>query len=102
MESRPSLRVSNLTVRKENLPLVTDVSLEFRTAQVAVILGATGSGKSTLIRAIAGLERATSGRISLGQTDLTNVAAYKRSGIATVLQRPGVFPRTTPRQNIEM
>lgn len=102
MQNRPSLRLSNLTVRKENLPLVSDVSLEFQTGQVAVILGATGSGKSTLVRAIAGLERPTSGRISLDPTDLTNVAAYKRSGIATVLQRPGVFPRTTPRQNIEM
>jgi len=33
---------------------------------------------------------------------MTRVPAYKRAGIATVLQRPGMFPKTTPRKNLQM
>src|SRR5437870_3975562 len=100
--NRHELTITNLTISKGDFRLLDNISVRFLSGRVAVILGATGCGKSTLIRAIAGLEQANAGRIGLDQLDMTAMPAYKRAGIATVLQRPGMFPKTTPRKNLQM
>jgi ABC-type Fe3+/spermidine/putrescine transport system ATPase subunit len=102
MVSESLLTLHELTISKERSILLDNVTVEFRSASVTAVLGATGCGKSTLIRAVAGLEPVKSGRITLNGIDLTSASPYKRDGIATVLQRPGIFPNTSTYKNIEI
>src|ERR671918_1345319 len=51
---------------------VTDFNLEVSDGQFMVLVGPSGCGKSTVLRMVAGLEEVTSGRIHLGDRDVTN------------------------------
>jgi len=75
------------------------VSLELGEREIGAILGPSGSGKSSLLRLIAGLERPDSGRIFLDERDLTQLPPEKR-GIGMVFQDYALFPAMTVAQNI--
>ena len=76
-----------------------EVSLTVRDQEFLVLLGPSGCGKTTLLRIIAGLERATSGRILIGNRDVTNLAPRERR-LAMVFQNYAVFPHMTVFDNI--
>ncbi len=76
-----------------------EVSLTVRDQEFLVLLGPSGCGKTTLLRIIAGLERATSGRILIGERDVTNLAPRQRR-LAMVFQNYAVFPHMTVADNI--
>jgi multiple sugar transport system ATP-binding protein len=78
---------------------VDDVSLEIADGEFLVLVGPSGCGKSTLLRMIAGLERATSGRISIGARDVTELAPKDRD-IAMVFQTYALYPHMSVRQNL--
>ena len=63
------------------------------------LLGPSGSGKTTLLRAIAGLVPPTSGRITIGETDVTNLPVQARN-IGFVFQNYALFPHMNVAQNI--
>jgi len=68
------LAVENLTVRdKRGVVLVDGVSLEVRAGEIVGIAGVAGNGQSELLETIAGIRRATSGRIRLGATEITDL-----------------------------
>jgi len=73
--------------------VLNGVSFEVRAGEVAVILGANGVGKTTTLRAIAGLKRIWSGRITLDGRGVGRASPEKlvRMGVATVPEPPGVF-----------
>ena len=73
---------------------VDDVSLEIADGEFLVLVGPSGCGKSTLLRMIAGLEQVTSGRISIGGRDVTNLAPKDRD-IAMVFQTYALYPHMT-------
>ena len=64
-----------------------------------VLVGPSGCGKSTLLRMIAGLEEVTAGTISIGGTDVTELAPRHRD-IAMVFQSYALYPHMTIRQNL--
>lgn len=68
-------------------------------AEVVGVLGKSGSGKSTLLKLVAGHLKPDSGRIRLGERDVTNLSPRER-GVATVFQDFALFPHLTVRQNI--
>jgi len=68
---------------------VDNVSLTVRDHEFLVLVGPSGCGKSTTLRMIAGLETVTSGRIRIGDRDVTEVAPKDRD-IAMVFQCHGV------------
>ena len=69
--------------------VVSDVSLTLAKGQEAVILGANGAGKSTMLLAIAGLLPTRAGRISLHGEDITNASPHERVRLGLVLGLEG-------------
>lgn len=71
---------------------------------VTAIFGPNGSGKSTLLKTLAGAVEAWSGRILLGDREITGLAGHERAraGLATVPQGGRVFPHLTVRENLLM
>jgi ABC-type Fe3+/spermidine/putrescine transport system ATPase subunit len=94
-----SIRVEGVTKRFGRVVAVDDVSFDVPAGKFVVLLGPSGSGKTTILRIVAGLETQTSGKIWLGDTDATTVAAHRR-GVGYVFQRPSMFPHYTVRENI--
>jgi len=80
-------------------PVVDDVTLEVRERELLTLVGPSGCGKSTLLRLIAGLERPSSGTITLGGLDVTDVAPERRR-IGLVFQEHALFPHLTVGRNV--
>lgn len=76
-----------------------NVSFEVNEGSLLVLLGPSGCGKSTTLRLIAGLETVTSGRIFIGERDVTNLPPAERH-LAMVFQSYALFPHLTVRENI--
>ncbi|MFP5078449.1 ABC transporter ATP-binding protein [Rhizobium sp. YIM 134829] len=80
-------------------PVIQGVDLDIRDGEFVVFVGPSGCGKSTLLRLIAGLVPVTSGVVSIGGDDVTDVPASKR-GIAFVFQSYALYPHMTVARNI--
>ena len=80
------------------------VDIEVAKGETVVILGANGAGKSSLLKAIAGLERADGGTIALSGADLDALPAHQivDRGIALVPEGRGVFPELSVRDNLKL
>jgi multiple sugar transport system ATP-binding protein len=76
-----------------------DISLDVRDGEFMVLLGPSGCGKTTLLRCVAGLEQVDSGRIRIGDRNVTDLAPRHRN-IAMVFQSYAVFPHMTVAGNI--
>ncbi len=79
----PLLQVSGLTVRYGAGPVVHGIDLKLERGLVAAMLGANGAGKSSTLRAIAGLEPAQ-GTITLDGQDISKLSAAKRFKLGVV------------------
>jgi urea transport system ATP-binding protein len=79
------------------------VSLTARKGEVTCILGRNGVGKTSLLRAIFGLQAIRAGRISWEDRDLNGLPPYQRAraGLALVPQGREIFPRLTVAENLE-
>jgi multiple sugar transport system ATP-binding protein len=78
---------------------VKGVDLTVQPGEFIVLVGPSGCGKSTLLRMIAGLEECTSGRIYIGDADVTNQLPQHRD-VAMVFQSYALYPRMTVRRNM--
>jgi len=78
---------------------VDGVSFDVAPGEVLALLGASGSGKSTMLRAIAGLETLDAGSISWDGGDLARVPVHKR-GFALMFQDGQLFPQRSVADNI--
>jgi lactose/L-arabinose transport system ATP-binding protein len=93
------LKLENLSKSFGRQPVIRDVSLTVEDGAFCVFVGPSGCGKSTLLRLIAGLEEASSGRITVDGRDVTALAAYDRD-LAMVFQSYALYPHMTVRDNI--
>lgn len=83
-------------------PVLRDVSFCVRAGQTVAILGATGSGKSTLMLLLQRLYQPTQGRIRIGGVDLCDIDKdYLRTRVGLILQEPFLYSRTV-RENIRI
>ncbi len=80
-------------------PAVAGIDLRIEPGEFFSILGPSGSGKTTTLRIIAGFERPSTGRVWLGDDDITDVQPYRRP-IHTVFQSYALFPHMNVRQNV--
>jgi putative ABC transport system ATP-binding protein len=83
------------------------VSVEFATGRFTAIMGPSGSGKSTLMHICAGLDDATSGTVSIGETDLTelkdsDLTRLRRDRVGFIFQSFNLVPTLTARENITL
>jgi multiple sugar transport system ATP-binding protein len=78
---------------------VENLTVEIDEREFFTFVGASGCGKTTTLRMIAGLEKPTSGRIYFGDRDVTDLPPQRRD-IAMVFQDIALFPYMTVRQNI--
>lgn len=85
--------------RRDPVTAVDHVDLEVADGEVVALLGPSGSGKSSLLRAIAGLEPLACGQISIGGRDLTGVPTARR-GVGMMFQDAQLFGHMTVRRNV--
>ena len=76
-----------------------DVNLRIEDGQFAVLVGPSGCGKTTLLRIIAGLEKATSGIVRIGNQDVTQLPPGDRD-VAMVFQNYALYPHMTVAENL--
>jgi len=98
------LQVEHIRVSYQRVPALHDVSLSLDRGEIVAIVGGNGNGKSTTLRAIAGLNRLDAGRIALGDRDVSNIAAHDRVrlGLSLVPEGRRLFPRLTVERNLEL
>ena len=79
--------------------VLREVGLDVEPGECLVLLGPSGCGKTTLLRVLAGLERADAGRVWIGDRDVTDLEPADRD-VAMVFQNYALYPHFTVRQNI--
>ena len=94
-----SLRIESLHKSFEGVTALKDIELQVGAAEFVCLLGPSGCGKTTLLRIIAGLLNADSGRIVLNDRDLATLPARER-GFGIVFQSYSLFPHMTVAQNV--
>lgn len=79
--------------------VLDDVNLTVRKGEFVTILGPSGCGKTTLLRIIAGFQRAAEGRLTIGSKEMTNTPPHLRP-VNTVFQKYALFPHLNVYGNI--
>ena len=92
--------------RARTVTALKDVSLEIAAGQMVAIQGPTGGGKSTLLQMLGALDRPTSGRVTLGESDLSRLPDSKLAGVRAkevgfVFQGFNLIPTLTAQENVE-
>ena len=107
----PLLEVTGLRksyeVRDESLVVLRDVNLSVELGEMVAVMGASGVGKSTLLHVIGGLDRIDDGRITFGDTEVSNLAdsnlvAFRNRHVGFVFQFHHLLPEFSALENVEM
>ncbi len=93
------VRLEDLRRHYAGVSALNGLSLTLAPGELVALLGASGCGKTTALRLVAGLEEANSGLVVFGGEDVTNLPANKRE-IGMVFQAYSLFPHMTAMQNV--
>lgn len=94
------LKIDNISLSYQpGVPVLQEVSFEISSGEIVAAVGQSGSGKTSLLRTIAGFEKAQQGSIFLNGIDVSQLAAEKRK-IGFVFQDLALFPHLTVAKNI--
>ncbi len=98
------IEVMNLSLKTAHQTLLQDVSLSVAQAEILGLIGASGSGKTSLLRAIAGLNRPSAGEIRLSGRQVSHadqmVQPFDRK-VSMVFQSLALWPHMTARKHLE-
>jgi putrescine transport system ATP-binding protein len=98
-DAQPYVRIDRVTKKFGDFVAVDDVSLGIYKKEIFCLLGASGCGKTTLLRMLAGFERPTAGRIYIDGVDMTDIPPYARP-VNMMFQSYALFPHMTVEQNV--
>jgi branched-chain amino acid transport system ATP-binding protein len=98
------LEIKNLKVCYDQVLAVSDVTMTVPTAKIVALVGGNGNGKSTTLRAVAGLNVAKAGTITFHDQAIHAMPAHRRVplGLSLVPEGRRLFPRLTVRRNLEL
>ena len=101
----PSITVRDLTIRYDQVLAVNSLALHVEEGEFMVLLGASGSGKTSTLRAIAGLERPADGEILFGDRCMFSALLAvdlppARRGVGMVFQNYALYPHMTTMENV--
>jgi iron(III) transport system ATP-binding protein len=99
----PWLKVEHLAIRYGKRDVLRDVSFSLPQGTIACLLGASGCGKTSVLRALAGFEPVQAGRITIADqtlSDASQVVPPEKRRIGMVFQDYALFPHLTVAQNV--
>ncbi|MGI5486614.1 ABC transporter ATP-binding protein [Microtetraspora malaysiensis] len=99
--SEPIINVQDLHVVLGANPVLRGVDLTVHQGEIVAVAGENGTGKSTLLRCLAGLRPPTSGEVSVFGTPPSDDAAFWRA-VALVAAEPAWYPGLTVREHVEL
>ncbi len=93
------VQIDHITKSFGDFKAVDDVSLKVYQGEIFCLLGASGCGKTTLLRMLGGFETPSSGRIFIDGEDMTGVPPYERP-VNMMFQSYALFPHMTVEENV--
>ncbi len=93
------LSIENVAKQYDRRTVLNDISLELDAGEFLALLGPSGCGKTTLLRILAGFERADKGSVRLDQRDITILSANQRN-MGMVFQAYSLFPNMNAADNV--
>ncbi|MGW3632936.1 ABC transporter ATP-binding protein [Streptomyces sp. NPDC005122] len=93
------IRFDRVSVAYDGTTVLDALDLTVEPGEVMALLGPSGSGKTTALRAVAGFVRPASGRVFIGDRDVTDLPPYRR-GIGMVVQQYALFPHLRVEDNV--
>ena len=97
----PSVTFDHIRKQFGDATVVESFDLTVADGELLVLVGGSGSGKSTILRMVAGLEEVTSGTIRIDERDVTHLPPRERD-VAMVFQDYGLYPHMTVRENLSL
>lgn len=100
----PLLSIKDLHVSYGNIKALRGISFDVEEGQIVTLIGANGAGKSTTLRAISGLVKASSGSILFDGQDLAALPPHRvvEAGVAHVPEGRGIFANLTVYENLKL
>ncbi|MBW1642790.1 MAG: ATP-binding cassette domain-containing protein, partial [Deltaproteobacteria bacterium] len=107
MNNHNIISAVNLNKDFDSLKVVKDVNLDVKKGEFVSIVGKSGSGKTTLLSLLSGLERPTSGRVSLNGRDITDsseneLALFRRDTVGFIFQSFHLIPTLSAWENVAL
>src|SRR5882672_600655 len=98
------LQVENLDLYYGDAQALTGVTLEVPDGEIVAIVGANGAGKTSLIRTVAGIERARAGRVVFKGQDITRLPSHVicNLGMGQVAEGRQIFPTLSVTDNLDL
>ena len=98
------LKFENVSVHYGVIQAIKDVTFEVRKGEIVTLIGANGAGKSTTLRAISGLVKKSSGRITYQGEDITTLPPHLivRKRICQAPEGRGIFLNLTVEENLDL
>lgn len=98
------LQVRDLKASYDGVLALSKIDLDVQQGSIVALVGGNGNGKSTTLRAIAGLNKADAGSISFKGVDIARIPAHSRVGLGLSLVPEGrrIFSRLTVERNLEL
>ena len=98
-EIEPYLRIEHVFKDFDGIPVLNNISLDVYKGELFSLLGASGCGKTTLLRLLAGFETPSAGRVFIDGMDMTEIPPYERP-VNMMFQSYALFPHMTVAQNV--
>lgn len=104
MTKIPLLEVENLKVNYGGIHALKGIDLHIAPGELVALIGSNGAGKSTALKALAGLQHCSAGKMHYDGNSLHHMPAHQRvsSGLALVPEGRGIFARLTVAENLQM